>query len=149
MLLLCVSIKRGLLRSFIFNLNIKFNRRNWLDNISLNRSGIASSVNILKQIMNVDNEFPTWALLPKKETGANAFINKYPEYDGRGTLIAIFDSGVDPGASGLQVSPKSKFCSETQSFQPFFTTAKNSWFTLSSTTTLKKFLFSKTLNNAD
>lgn len=117
MLLLCISIiKRGLLRSVIFSFDIKFNSRSGI------ASAFKSTVIIHKQIMNVDNEFPTWALLPKKETGANAFINKYPEYDGRGTLIAIFDSGVDPGASGLQVSPKPKFRSVTQSFHPFFTT---------------------------
>jgi tripeptidyl-peptidase-2 len=38
-------------------------------------------------------EFPTWVLQPRTETGARQFINKYPDYDGRGTIIAILDSG--------------------------------------------------------
>ena len=38
-------------------------------------------------------KFPVWALQPRAETGATSFLNKYPNYDGRGTVIAIFDSG--------------------------------------------------------
>ena len=49
------------------------------------------------------NDFPVWALLPKRETNVTGFLNKYPDFDGRGVVIAIFDSGIDPGAKGLQV----------------------------------------------
>lgn len=50
------------------------------------------------------SDFPSISLCPKKETGVPGFLTKNPNFDGRGTIIAIFDSGVDPGAPGLRVS---------------------------------------------
>ncbi|XP_065869545.1 tripeptidyl-peptidase 2 isoform X2 [Euphorbia lathyris] len=48
------------------------------------------------------------SLMPKKEIAADRFIESHPEFDGRGAIIAIFDSGVDPAASGLQVTSDGK-----------------------------------------
>ncbi|XP_057301280.1 tripeptidyl-peptidase 2-like isoform X1 [Hydractinia symbiolongicarpus] len=53
-------------------------------------------------------DFPAHALLPKRETQVENFLKKYPNYNGDGVLIAIFDSGVDPGAQGLTATPSGK-----------------------------------------
>jgi subtilisin family serine protease len=40
-------------------------------------------------------------LMPLNSTGVEAFRTAHPTYDGRGVLIAILDSGIDPNVPGL------------------------------------------------
>ncbi|KAJ1920455.1 hypothetical protein H4219_001292 [Mycoemilia scoparia] len=48
--------------------------------------------------------FPVNGLMPTEDTQASAFIKKYPEYDGRNTVVAVLDTGIDPMAENLQAS---------------------------------------------
>jgi len=49
----------------------------------------------------IDNNFPILGLMPKDSSGINPFLSEYPECDGRGTIVAIFDTGCDIAAEGL------------------------------------------------
>ncbi|MGH7547855.1 MAG: S8 family serine peptidase [Gemmatimonadales bacterium] len=40
-------------------------------------------------------------LMPLKSTGVERFGERHPTYDGRGVLIGILDTGLDPGVEGL------------------------------------------------
>src|SRR2546425_5392392 len=43
-------------------------------------------------------------LMPLHSAGVDDFRARHPTYDGRGVLIAILDTGVDPGVEGLIVT---------------------------------------------
>lgn len=43
-------------------------------------------------------------LMPLRSTGVEQFRAAHPTYDGRGVLIGILDSGIDPGVAGLVVT---------------------------------------------
>ncbi len=44
----------------------------------------------------------TQVMLPIKSTGVAQFLQQHPKYDGRGTIVFIFDTGVDMGIDGLK-----------------------------------------------
>ena len=48
--------------------------------------------------------FPRAALIPKSTTGVQSFLQKHPQWDGRGVTIAVLDTGIDTAAENLQVS---------------------------------------------
>jgi len=43
-----------------------------------------------------------WEFLSTSAIGADAFRKAHPEWDGRGVVIAILDTGIEPGVAGLR-----------------------------------------------
>lgn len=46
--------------------------------------------------------------VPKREIGVDSFLKSNSRNDGRNTLIAILDTGIDPSAKGLQITTDGK-----------------------------------------
>eukprot|EP01117_Protostelium_nocturnum_P004535 TRINITY_DN1637_c0_g1_i1.p1 TRINITY_DN1637_c0_g1~~TRINITY_DN1637_c0_g1_i1.p1 ORF type:complete len:1249 (-),score=365.62 TRINITY_DN1637_c0_g1_i1:533-4279(-) len=55
-----------------------------------------------------EEEFPLKGLLPKEEIGSIEFQEVRPKSNGNGIIVAIFDTGIDPGAPGLQTTCEGK-----------------------------------------
>ncbi|KAJ1950801.1 hypothetical protein EC988_004249, partial [Linderina pennispora] len=53
-------------------------------------------------------QFPTHGLLPRADTQAGDFVRKHPHYDGRGTIVAVLDTGIAPMAMGLHTTTDGK-----------------------------------------
>ncbi|KAI6243625.1 Tripeptidyl-peptidase 2 [Aphelenchoides fujianensis] len=63
------------------------------------------------EFTNASGEYPLHRLIPKHYTSTarplrlqDTFLKKHPEYDGRGVVIAVMDTGVDPALEGMQVT---------------------------------------------
>ncbi|KAF8566536.1 hypothetical protein P879_07873 [Paragonimus westermani] len=52
--------------------------------------------------MNAVRLVPVWPI------NADVFMKENPECDGRNTVVAVWDTGIDPSAAGLQVTPDGK-----------------------------------------
>lgn len=49
-----------------------------------------------------------WSFLSLDACGIETYLRQHPTYDGRGTIIAILDDGVDPGIAGLLETSEGK-----------------------------------------
>lgn len=62
----------------------------------------------VNQVHCQEDSLTDWSFLSTTTIGAGQFIRSHPEYDGRGTVIFILDSGVDMGVAGLTSTSEGK-----------------------------------------
>ena len=54
------------------------------------------------------SSFPSSGIVPREETQADLFTTANPTFDGRGVIIGVLDTGIDPAAEGLQITTDGK-----------------------------------------
>ena len=69
--------------------------------IALILGGVPPAVSAPAKPVELDVAVMRAGLIPKREVAADAFLKANPTWDGRGVVIGIFDTGVDPAAAGL------------------------------------------------
>lgn len=47
---------------------------------------------------------PSWNFMSLSTAGVDTFLLEHPTYDGRGVMVLIFDTGIDPSIPGLQLT---------------------------------------------
>ncbi len=72
--------------------------------IALILGGVPHAVSAPAKPVELDVAVMRAGLIPKREVAADAFLKANPTWDGRGVVIAIFDTGVDPAAAGLSTT---------------------------------------------
>ncbi len=81
------------------------------------RSVLAGLAGLCLAVVGVAQEQATWTQLSLGTCGVDEFLKAHPECDGRGVIIAVMDTGVDPSIPGLdKLADGSVKCIDVQDF---------------------------------